>query len=78
MHGRFLDAALIGRVIDMPLDHAPAAIPGLPLGDTIKRVTDGIITGTVDRSGLWRVQTPQGFHFAAILGGAPRRKRGWH
>ncbi len=62
----FPDAALIGRVIDA-LDHAPAAIPGLPLGDTIKRVTDGIITGTVDRSGLWRVQTPQGFHFAAIL-----------
>jgi 2-C-methyl-D-erythritol 4-phosphate cytidylyltransferase/2-C-methyl-D-erythritol 2,4-cyclodiphosphate synthase len=37
------------------------------LGDTIKRVADGVITGTVDRAGLWRVQTPQGFHFDAIL-----------
>ena len=62
----FAAAALIGRVIDA-LDRAPAAIPGLPVGDTIKRVADGVITGTVDRSGLWRVQTPQGFHFDAIL-----------
>ena len=61
-----LDAAMIDRVIDA-LDRAPAAIPGLPLGDTIKRVADGVITGTLDRTGLWRVQTPQGFHFDAIL-----------
>ena len=60
------DAAMIDRVIGA-LDHAPAAIPGLPLGDTIKRVADGVITNTIDRSGLWRVQTPQGFHFDTIL-----------
>jgi 2-C-methyl-D-erythritol 4-phosphate cytidylyltransferase / 2-C-methyl-D-erythritol 2,4-cyclodiphosphate synthase len=62
----FPDSALIDRVIDA-LDRAPAAIPGLPLGDTIKRVTDGTVNETVDRTGLWRVQTPQGFHFDAIL-----------
>src|ERR1700722_3509746 len=62
----FPDAALIDRVIDA-LDRAPAAIPGLPLGDTLKRVSGGVISHTVDRSGLWRVQTPQGFHFDAIL-----------
>lgn len=62
----FPDAAMIDRVIDA-LDRAPAAIPGLPLGDTIKRVANGLISETVDRSGLWRVQTPQGFHFDAIL-----------
>jgi 2-C-methyl-D-erythritol 4-phosphate cytidylyltransferase/2-C-methyl-D-erythritol 2,4-cyclodiphosphate synthase len=62
----FPDAAMIDRVLNA-LDRAPAVIPGLPLGDTIKRVADGVITGTVDRSGLWRVQTPQGFHFDAIL-----------
>ena len=59
-------AALIDRVIDA-LDEAPAAIPGLPLGDTIKRVADGVIVQTVNRTGLWRVQTPQGFHFDAIM-----------
>jgi 2-C-methyl-D-erythritol 4-phosphate cytidylyltransferase/2-C-methyl-D-erythritol 2,4-cyclodiphosphate synthase len=70
----FPDAALIERVLDT-LDRAPAAIPGLPLGDTIKRVTDGVISETVDRAGLWRVQTPQGFHFEAILD-AHRRAAG--
>src|SRR5579863_8198835 len=62
----FPDAALIDRVITA-LDRAPAAIPALPLGDTIKRVEDGVSRGTVDRTLLWRAQTPQGFHFPAIL-----------
>jgi 2-C-methyl-D-erythritol 4-phosphate cytidylyltransferase/2-C-methyl-D-erythritol 2,4-cyclodiphosphate synthase len=62
----FPDAALIDRVID-GLDRAAASIPALPLGDTIKRVEDGVIRETVDRAQLWRAQTPQGFHFAPIL-----------
>ena len=62
----FPDAALIDRVV-AALDGAPAAIPALPLGDTIKRVEDGVIVATVDRSRLWRAQTPQGFHFPPIL-----------
>jgi 2-C-methyl-D-erythritol 4-phosphate cytidylyltransferase / 2-C-methyl-D-erythritol 2,4-cyclodiphosphate synthase len=60
------DQALINRVID-GLDRAPAAIPCLPLRDTIKRVEGDLIRTTVDRSGLWRAQTPQGFHYGAIL-----------
>ena len=60
------DRSLIDRVIDA-LDDAPAAIPALALGDTIKRVADGRVQATVDRAGLWRAQTPQGFHFDAIL-----------
>jgi 2-C-methyl-D-erythritol 4-phosphate cytidylyltransferase / 2-C-methyl-D-erythritol 2,4-cyclodiphosphate synthase len=62
----FPDRALIDRIIDA-LDQAPAAIPALPLGDTIKRVDGGRIRETVDRAQLWRAQTPQGFHFNAIL-----------
>lgn len=62
----FPDRCLIDRVV-AALEEAPAAIPALPLGDTIKRVADGVVRGTVDRAGLWRAQTPQGFHFAAIL-----------
>lgn len=58
-------AALIDRVIDA-LDRAPAAIPCLPLRDTVKRVEGGVICTTVERSQLWRAQTPQGFHFAPI------------
>jgi len=62
----FPGSELIDRVID-GLDRAPAAIPCLPLRDTIKRVEDGVIQATIDRSALWRAQTPQGFHFGAIL-----------
>jgi len=62
----FPDPALIDRILDA-LDRAPAAIPALPLGDTIKRVADGRVGETVDRAQLWRAQTPQGFHFKAIL-----------
>jgi 2-C-methyl-D-erythritol 4-phosphate cytidylyltransferase / 2-C-methyl-D-erythritol 2,4-cyclodiphosphate synthase len=62
----FPDAALVDRVID-GLDRASAAIPCLPLSDTIKRVEEGVIRETIDRSALWRAQTPQGFHFEAIL-----------
>jgi 2-C-methyl-D-erythritol 4-phosphate cytidylyltransferase/2-C-methyl-D-erythritol 2,4-cyclodiphosphate synthase len=62
----FPDPQLVDRVID-GLDQAPAAIPCLPLRDTIKRAQDGKIRETIERSTLWRAQTPQGFHFDAIL-----------
>jgi 2-C-methyl-D-erythritol 4-phosphate cytidylyltransferase len=46
---------------------AKAAIPVLPLVDTIKRVNNqGIAIETVDRNQLRRVQTPQGFERATL------------
>jgi 2-C-methyl-D-erythritol 4-phosphate cytidylyltransferase/2-C-methyl-D-erythritol 2,4-cyclodiphosphate synthase len=42
-------------------------LPALPVTDTLKRVDQGIITGTVDRTGLQRAQTPQGFRYPDIL-----------
>ena len=62
----FLDHATIDRVL-AALDHAPGAIPALPLGDTVKRAVADHVAETLDRSALWRAQTPQGFHYAAIL-----------
>ncbi len=62
----FPPAEMIDRVLDA-LDGAAGAIPALPVGDTIKRVADTRIVETVDRSQLWRAQTPQGFHFPSIL-----------
>lgn len=62
----FTDPALIGRVL-AALDNHAGAIPALPVVDTLKRAADGIIGDTVARDGLFRVQTPQGFHFGAIL-----------
>lgn len=49
------------------LDHSPAAAPALPVTDALWRGADGRVTGLVDRDGLYRAQTPQGFHFDAIL-----------
>ncbi len=58
---------LIGRVI-AALDGAAGAIPAVPVADTLKRGDSaGLVAGTVDRRGLWRAQTPQGFHFGVIL-----------
>jgi 2-C-methyl-D-erythritol 4-phosphate cytidylyltransferase / 2-C-methyl-D-erythritol 2,4-cyclodiphosphate synthase len=62
----FLDAGVIDRVL-AALDAAPGAIPALPLRDTVKRGADGRIVETLDRAALWRAQTPQGFHYGAIL-----------
>ncbi len=43
-----------------------AAICALPVAETVKRVRDGVVEATVDRAGLWAVQTPQAFR-AEIL-----------
>jgi len=43
-----------------------AVIPGLPVTDTIKRVEKGIVQESVDRSGLYRIQTPQAFSFPLL------------
>jgi 2-C-methyl-D-erythritol 4-phosphate cytidylyltransferase/2-C-methyl-D-erythritol 2,4-cyclodiphosphate synthase len=67
-------AALIDRVLDA-LDGAPGAAPGLPVTDALWRGQAGRVTGIADRSGLWRAQTPQGFHLDAILA-AHRAHRG--
>jgi 2-C-methyl-D-erythritol 4-phosphate cytidylyltransferase/2-C-methyl-D-erythritol 2,4-cyclodiphosphate synthase len=62
----FVDDPVIARTIDA-LSQVPGAIVAVPVADTIKRGEDGRIAGTVDRAGLWRAQTPQGFRFAEIL-----------
>ena len=44
------------------------AIAAVPVADTLKEVGDGrTITRTVDRSTLWRAQTPQGFPRSMIV-----------
>jgi 2-C-methyl-D-erythritol 4-phosphate cytidylyltransferase len=61
-----LDQAVIDGVIAKARDGI-CAVPGLPVVDTIKEVDkDGRVLRTVDRSRLWRVQTPQAFPRASI------------
>lgn len=52
--------ALIARVIEATLRHG-AAVPALPVPDSLQRVCDDRIIASVDRDALVRVQTPQGF-----------------
>ena len=63
-----IDEATIDAVI-AALGDRPGAIAAVPVADTLKRGSDGTISATVDREGLWRAQTPQGFRFPAILEG---------
>ena len=44
-----------------------AVAPALPVTDALWEGTDGHVTGTRDRSGLYRAQTPQAFVFKDIL-----------
>ena len=58
--------ALIARAVAAGRAHG-AAIPGLPVRDTVKGVApDGRITETLDRSRLWLVQTPQVFRYPIL------------
>jgi 2-C-methyl-D-erythritol 4-phosphate cytidylyltransferase len=45
---------------------ADGAVPGLPVGDTIKRIEGDTVVETLDRSTLVAVQTPQAFRAAAL------------
>ncbi|MCA8878450.1 MAG: bifunctional 2-C-methyl-D-erythritol 4-phosphate cytidylyltransferase/2-C-methyl-D-erythritol 2,4-cyclodiphosphate synthase [Rhodobacteraceae bacterium] len=57
--------ALVERVL-RALDTLPGAAPALAISDALWRGAEGRVAGTQDRSGLYRAQTPQGFHRAAI------------
>lgn len=61
----FITPALVGAVV-AAARRTGAAICALPVAETVKRVRDGVVEATVDRTGLWAVQTPQAFR-AALL-----------
>jgi 2-C-methyl-D-erythritol 4-phosphate cytidylyltransferase/2-C-methyl-D-erythritol 2,4-cyclodiphosphate synthase len=61
-----LGAAVIDRVLHGLRAHA-AVLPALPVTDTLKRSDHGTVVGTIDRTGLFRAQTPQGFVYDGIL-----------
>ncbi|SFP60052.1 bifunctional 2-C-methyl-D-erythritol 4-phosphate cytidylyltransferase/2-C-methyl-D-erythritol 2,4-cyclodiphosphate synthase [Tranquillimonas alkanivorans] len=59
-------AVVVARVVKA-LDTHDGAAPALPVTDALWTGEDDIVTGTRDRSGLFRAQTPQGFRYDAIL-----------
>lgn len=56
----FITAALARDVVEAARRHGAAAC-GLPVRETVKRAREGVVQATVDREGLWLVQTPQAF-----------------
>jgi 2-C-methyl-D-erythritol 4-phosphate cytidylyltransferase / 2-C-methyl-D-erythritol 2,4-cyclodiphosphate synthase len=58
--------ALVARVL-AGLADAPGAAPALAVADALWRGAEGRVTGTQDREGLFRAQTPQGFRFAELV-----------
>lgn len=62
----FASGALVSRAI-AALGQADAAIPALPITDTVKVIAGERVTATLDRTSLRTVQTPQAFRFGALL-----------
>ena len=63
---------LFERVIAAVRGGVDAAVPALAVSDTLKRVPEwgdsgGVVAGTVDRSGLFGVQTPQAFRREVLV-----------
>jgi 2-C-methyl-D-erythritol 4-phosphate cytidylyltransferase len=62
----FLSHRIIRESVDVAREYG-AAITAIPVHDTIKRVdASGLVSQTVDREGLWRVQTPQVFRYELL------------
>ena len=62
----FTPPDVIDRVLDALGSHA-AALPVLSVADSLKRVNNGAVAASVERAGLARAQTPQGFRFDVLL-----------
>ena len=55
----FVDTALISAVVEAAARHG-AAIPIVPVAETLKRIDGELVGATVERTGLGAAQTPQG------------------
>ncbi len=57
----FVSPDLIRETVEAARDFG-SAIAAIPVSDTVKKVNeDALVERTIDRGGLWRVQTPQTF-----------------
>jgi len=62
-----VDETVLERAVRAAMEHG-AAVAGVPVKDTIKRVGPGqVIEDTPDRSRLWQAQTPQVFRYDLLL-----------
>lgn len=64
-----LPADVVERVLAPLAEGWDGVVPALPLPDTVKRVHDGLVVETLERSSLVGVQTPQAFVASALRAG---------
>lgn len=62
----FAAPALFEAVVAAVRAGADGAVPGVAIADTVKRVADGRVVATLDRSELVAAQTPQAFTATAL------------
>lgn len=60
-----VEQALVSRIIKAAKERG-AAVPVVPMQDTIKSVKEGRVIRTLDREELYRCQTPQGFRYSVL------------
>lgn len=69
----FATVEVIDAVLDRLSTGDVAVLPAVPVVDTLKRqCADASRLETVDRTGLWAAQTPQGFVYSSIRSGHER------
>ena len=62
-----ISEAVLERVLTALGNGWDGTVPGLPLRDTVKRVEAEMVVETLDRRGLYAIQTPQAFPAPVLL-----------
>lgn len=62
----FVSWDVVANVISALSNH-DGALAAIPVVDALRRSDHGLCGDPIDRTGVWRAQTPQGFHFEKIL-----------
>lgn len=71
----FVKETMVRKLLDEAKTYG-AAVPGVPVKDTIKQVDgNGIIEKTPDRARMWAVQTPQVFRLSELREAHERARR---
>jgi 2-C-methyl-D-erythritol 4-phosphate cytidylyltransferase len=61
-----VDDAILERVLVPLAEGVEGVVPGVPIADTVKAVSGGFVSATLDRTELVTVQTPQAFRCDAL------------
>jgi 2-C-methyl-D-erythritol 4-phosphate cytidylyltransferase len=62
----FIQGPLITELVESA-ENFGAAVVAVPVKDTIKKVANGMVMETVERSSLWAIQTPQAFRIPLLI-----------